>query len=308
MNPPVRLTRTMLFVPGSKPAMMAKAAAAEADAVCLDLEDSVVPGEKAASRGHVIRAFQEIDFGQRLRMLRVNALDTPYAYRDLVEVIEEAGHRVDVVMVPKVGSPGDVAFVDRLLAQIEAHRGLSRPIGLEAQIETAGGFLYAREIASASPRLEALIFGSGDYAASMRMPSTGIGELDRYDEAYPGHRWHAVMHTIVAAARAHGLRCMDGPFAAYRDSAGLDRACQIARALGFDGKQCIHPSQLRTVNARFSPSDEEVQHAKALVSAYESALAAGQGAATHDGRMIDAVNLRLAQAVLARHRLIEQRP
>ena len=304
MTVPARLTRSMLFVPGSKPAMMAKAAASEADAVCLDLEDSVVPDEKAPSRRHIVRALQELEFGARVRMLRINALDTPYAYRDLVDVVEEAGDRVDLVMVPKVGSPGDVAFVDRLLGQIEAHRGFTRRIGIEAQIESAQGFLYAREIAAASTRLEALIFGPGDFAASMRMPAANIGELDRHDELYPGHRWHAVMQTIVAAARANGLRCMDGPFAAYTDVAGLDRACLVARAMGFDGKQCIHPSQLATVNAVFSPSDEEVARAEAIVRAYEAAVAAGQGAATHDGRMIDAVSLRMARTILDRRRAV----
>ena len=307
MPVPVRLTRTMLFVPGSKPAMMAKAAASAADAVCLDLEDSVVAAEKAASRTHVVRALREIDFGRRVRIVRINALDTPYAYRDLVDVIEAAGDRVDLVMLPKAGSAADVGFVDTLLTQIEAARGFTTRIGIEAQIESARGFLYVREIAGASERLEALIFGPGDYAASMRMPTTSIGEFDRYDDLYPGHRWHAVMHAIVAAARAHGLRCIDGPFAAYQDTAGLDRACLVARALGFDGKQCIHPSQLATVNSVFSPTDEEVATAQALVQAYESTVAAGQGAATHDGRMIDAVNLRLAAAVLERRRVIDSR-
>jgi citrate lyase subunit beta/citryl-CoA lyase len=282
--------------------MIEKAAASAADAVCIDLEDSVVPDEKATSRSHVVRALQELDFGRRVRMVRINALDTAFAYRDLVEVIEDAGDRVDLVMVPKVGSAGDVAFVDRLLTQIEAHRGVTRRIGIEAQIESAQGFLYAREIAASSPRLEALIFGPGDFAASMRMPSTNIGEFDQHDDVYPGHRWHAVMQTIVAAARANGLRCMDGPYAAYQDTAGLDRAALIARSLGYDGKQCIHPSQLATVNAVFSPSDEEVKQAAAVVRAYAAAVAAGQGAASHDGRMIDAVSLRLAQTILARHR------
>jgi citrate lyase subunit beta/citryl-CoA lyase len=284
--------------------MMAKAAGSHADAVCLDLEDSVVPDEKAGSRRQVVRALHEIDFGRRVRLVRMNALDTPFAYRDLVEVIEDAGDRVDLVMVPKVGSPADLAFVDRLLTQIEAHCGLARRIGIEAQIETAQGYLYAREIAGASPRLEALIFGPGDYAASMRMPAASIGEPDRHDEIYPGHRWHAVMHTVVAAARANGLRCMDGPFAAYTDTAGLDRSCLIARALGFDGKQCIHPSQIPIVNSVFSPSDEDVASAGALVEAYESAVAAGRGAATHEGRMIDAASLRMARTLLERHRLI----
>ena len=152
-------------------------------------------------------------------------------------------------------------FVDTLLTQIEAHRGFARRIGIEAQIETAAGFLYAREIARASPRLEALIFGPGDYSASMQMPSSSIGEFDAHDEAYPGHRWHAVMHTIVAAARANGLRAMDGPYAAFQDAEGFARSCRIARSLGFDGKQCIHPAQLAAANAVFGPAAEEVAHA-----------------------------------------------
>ena len=276
MSIPIRLARSMLFVPGSKPAMFAKAAASEADMVCLDLEDSVVPGEKAASRTYIVRGLREVDFGRRTVILRINALDGPFAYRDLVDVVEEAGDRVDLVMIPKVGTPRDVVFVDMLLSQLEAHRNLRRRIGIEAQIETASGFVYLREIATASPRLESLIFGPGDFAASMQMPSANIGELDQHDQLYPGHRWHAVMQTIVAAARANGLRCVDGPYAAYQDAAGLDRMSLIARALGFDGKQCIHPSQIATVNAVFSPSDEEVAKAQAVVRAYDAASAAGQ--------------------------------
>jgi citrate lyase beta subunit len=300
-----RLTRSQLYVPASKPAMIQKAAACAADAVCIDLEDSVTPAEKASSRANVIHALKEIDFGRRIRMFRINALDTPFAYRDLVEVVEAAGDRLDVVMIPKAGSARDVEFVDTLLTQIEAHIRLTRPIGLEAQIETASGFLHAAEIAGASPRLEALIFGAGDYAASMRMPSSAIGEADEHDEIYPGHRWHAVMHTIVAAARANHLRCLDGPYAGYTDEAGLARACQIALAMGFDGKQCIHPAQLAAVNATFTPSLEEVTKAGAVLKAYEAAAAAGQGAATHDGRMIDAATLRMARTILERHRLIQ---
>jgi len=301
-----RLTRSQLYVPASKPAMIQKAAASAADAVCIDLEDSITLAEKASSRANVIRALKEIDFGRRIRMFRINALDTPFAYRDLVEVVEAAGDRLDVVMIPKAGSARDVEFVDTLLTQIEAHIRLTRPIGLEAQIETASGFLHAAEIAGASPRLEALIFGAGDYAASMRMPSSAIGEADEHDEVYPGHRWHAVMHTIVAAARANGLRCLDGPYAGYTDEAGLARACQIALAMGFDGKQCIHPAQLAAVNATFTPSLQEVTKAGAVLKAYEAAAAAGQGAATHDGRMIDAANLRMARTILERHRIINQ--
>lgn len=304
---PTRLMRSMLFVPASRPAMIAKAAASAADAVCLDLEDSVLPDEKVASRGNVVRALRELDFGPRVRMVRINSLDSEYADRDMMDVLEGAADLVDVVMIPKVGSAADVAFVDDVLTRIEDARGLTRRIGVEAQIESAAGFLYVREIASASSRLEGLIFGPGDFAASMQMPATAIGELDAHDAAYPGHRYHAVMLTIVAAARANGLRCMDGPYAGYTDTAGLVRACQIAVALGFDGKQCIHPGQLATVNAAFSPSEEEVARASALVTAYESAIAEGRGAASYQGRMIDAASLRIAQVILRRHDLSLQR-
>lgn len=294
------VSRSMLFVPASRPDMMAKAARSAADGVCLDLEDSVSAEEKGPGRVHVIRALQSIDFGRRVRIVRINALDTPFAYRDIVDVIEAAGAHVDLVMVPKVDAPRDLVFVETLLAQIESAKSLPRRIGIEAQIETARGFVNLREIAAASSRLDALIFGPGDYAASMRMPSTGIGERDSHDEAYPGHRWHAVMHMIVAAARAHDLRCMDGPYGAFRDADGLARACRTARAMGFDGKQCIHPAQLPIVNDVFSPSDAEVQQAQAIVDACAKAEAGGQGAAVHDGRMIDAASLRMARTILDR--------
>ena len=294
----------MLFVPASRPAMIPKAAASAADAVCIDLEDAVAPGEKPASRTHVVQALETIDFGRRVRMVRINGLDGPFAYRDLVEIVEVAGDRIDVIMIPKVGSPRDVVFVDMLLSQIEAHSRLQTRIGIEAQIETAAGYLHVKEIAESSSRLEALIFGAGDYAASMRMPSTAIGASDAYDESYPGHRWHAVMHTIVAAARVNRLRCMDGPYSGYTDAAGLERACRIAHVMGFDGKQCIHPAQLATVNSIFTPSEEEVAKAAAIVAAYARAVSEGQGAATHDGRMIDAANVRMARTTLERQRLI----
>lgn len=307
METPPRLIRSLLFVPASSPDLVAKAARSAADAVCLDLEDGVAPAAKAASRPAVVRALRETDFGGRVRVVRVNGPDTPWACRDLVEVVEAAGDHLDLLMLPKVESAFDVAFAARLLTQIEAHAGIRRPIGLEAQIESAAGFLRVGEIAGASPRLDALVFGAGDYAASLRMPSTGIGLRDAHDEGYPGHRWHAVMHAIVAAARAHGLRCLDGPHAAYRDIPGLREACGLARALGFDGKQCIHPAQVDPVNAAFSPSPDEVAWAEGVVAACARAEAAGQGAATHEGRMIDAATRRMAEGVLARRAQVEVR-
>jgi citrate lyase subunit beta/citryl-CoA lyase len=295
---PTRRERNMLFVPAARPAMIAKAAASAADAVCIDLEDSVPAGEKEACRANVVKALREIDFGTGTRMYRINAIDTHFAYRDLVDVVEAAGDRIDTIMLPKATSARDVHFVDTLLTQIEARQGFTRRIGIEAQIENAAGFVHLREIASASSRLECLIFGAGDYAASMRMPAAGIGTFDENDALYPGHRWHAVMHEIVANARANDLRCIDGPYSDFSDLAGFERACRIARAMGFDGKQCIHPTQLETAARVFTPSDAEVAHARRVVEAYDAAVAAGRGAVSLDGKMIDEANVRMARSVL----------
>jgi citrate lyase subunit beta/citryl-CoA lyase len=290
----------MLFVPAARWPMIEKAATSAADAVCLDLEDSVPDTEKAAARSNAVRAFRELDFGSRLRMLRINGLDGPFAYRDLIDTVEPTGDRIDLIMLPKAGAAKDVAFVDILLGQIERARGFANRIGIEAQIETAAGFVAIREISEASDRLEALIFGPGDYSASMRMPSANIGEADEHDALYPGHRWHAVMHAIVAHARARGLRAMDGPYAAYKDAAGFDKSCRIARAMGFDGKQCIHPGQLGAANTIFSPTEAEIAHAREIVAAYDSAVAEGRGSASWNGRMIDAANIRMARTILER--------
>lgn len=297
-TPHARLSRSMLFVPASRPDMIGKAARSEADAVCIDLEDAVAAGEKERSRALVVEALTTLDFGARTRIVRVNALDTPWTYRDVIDVVEPAGRFVDVIMLPKARSAANVHFIDQLLTQIEARCGIAHRIGIEAQVETASGFTNLRDIASASPRLEALIFGMGDYAASMHIPLASIGVEDAHDAAYGAHRWHAVMHSIVAHARASGLRCMDGPYANYKDEAGLARACGMARALGFDGKQCIHPSQLATVNVAFTPSIDEVAWARRVMEAYERAAAGGRGAVGSDGMMIDAANVRMAQSVL----------
>jgi citrate lyase subunit beta/citryl-CoA lyase len=290
----------MLFVPAVKWELIPKAASSDADAVCIDLEDSVPASEKEASRANVVRAFEELDFGRRARMMRMNGLDTPFAYRDLIDVVERVGDRIDLVMVPKASAAADVAFVSRLLDQIESHRRFARPIGLAVQIETAAGFLNVREIARASRRIEWLIFGQGDFAASMRMPAADIGTTDEHDALYPGHRWHSVMQTIIAAARANDLGCLDGPYAAFRDMSGFEHACKIARVLGFDGKQCIHPSQIATANAVFSPTAAEVEHARRIVAAYDAAAASGRGAVQLDGKMVDEANVRIARVVLDR--------
>jgi citrate lyase subunit beta/citryl-CoA lyase len=288
----------MLYVPASRWNMIEKAAASEADAICIDLEDAVAVDDKPTARASVVRAFRELNFDRKIRAYRINGLDTPFAYRDLVDVVEEAGDTIDVILLPKAHLPQDVKFVCMLLTQIEHAKGFTRRIGIEAQIESAKGFLWAREIADASPRMEALIFGPGDYSATMQMPVANIGELDENDQLYPGHRWHAVMHTVVAAARAYGLRAIDGPYAGYKDAAGLERMSRIARVMGFDGKQCIHPSQIPIVNGIFSPSAEEIAHAQAVVAAYDDAAKSGRGAVGRDGKMIDFANIRMARALL----------
>lgn len=307
--PTIRLARSMLYVPASRPDMIEKAARSQADAVCIDLEDSVTLDLKEASRANVVRALTTLDFGPRTTLVRINDLETRYFYRDIVEVVEPVGEALDCIMIPKVDRPDHIEFVSQLLEQLELNmpRRKGPQIGIEAQIETARGFLWLREIGSSSERLESLIFGSGDYAASMRMPLMSIGESDHHDAAYPGHRWHAVMHGIVASARANYLRAMDGPYADFKDTAGLERACRTARALGFDGKQCIHPAQVATVNAVFTPTPDEVIWAEAIMAEYEADLEEGRGAGQMHGKMVDAASIRIAEVTLNRAEMIAER-
>ena len=295
----VRVSRSVLAVPASNPKMAGKALASAADAVFLDLEDAVAPDEKADARKKVVHALTEFDWRGRPTLYRVNALDTPYFYRDLIEVVEEAGERLDSVLIPKAQRPEDLHACATLLSQLELATGLEPgKIRLEAQIESAEGLANADGIARATERLEALHFGPGDFAASLRMPYRSIGTMDEWDEAYPGHRFHYAMHRIVVAARAAGLRAIDGPVADYRDEEGLRKSCLLARSLGFDGKWCIHPAQLGVVNEVFSPTRKEVEWAQRVVAAYEEASAAGKGAISVDNQMVDAASIKMAQNTL----------
>ena len=279
--------------------MAEKALVSAADAVFLDLEDAVVPDEKADARGKIVRALKELDWRNRLTLYRANALDTPYFYRDVIEIVEGAGERLDALMVPKIQRPEDLHVVATLLYQIELSVGLEPGgIKIEAQLESAEGLVNVDGIARATQRLTALHFGPGDYAASVRMPQRSIGTMDEWDEVYPGHRFHYAMHRIVVAARAAGLRAVDGPVADHRDEEGLRESCLVARSLGFDGKWCIHPAQIETVNDVFSPTEEEVEWARKVVQAYEEANAAGRGAISVDGQMIDAASVRIARNTL----------
>jgi len=279
--------------------MVEKAIVSEADGVFMDLEDAVAPDSKAGARGDVVGALRELDPVGRRTIYRVNALDTGWFYRDLIEVVEKAGEHLDAVLLPKIQRPEDVHVAATLLTQLEIACGLEKGrIKLEVQIETAEGLVNIDAIAQASDRLEALHFGPGDFAASLRMPQTSIGTMDEWDEAYPGHRFGYVMQRIVVAARAAGLRALDGPVADYGDEEGLRKSCLLARSLGFDGKWCIHPAQIPIVNEVFSPTEAEVQWAKKVVAAYEEANAAGSGAVSVDGMMVDAASVRMAWGML----------
>jgi citrate lyase subunit beta / citryl-CoA lyase len=295
----VRASRSLLAVPASNLEMAGKALASAADSVFLDLEDAVAPDEKAGARKEVVRALMELDWQTRPTLYRANALDTPYFYRDLIEVVERAGDRLDKVLIPKVQRPEDLHVAATLLSQIELAVGLEPgKVRIEGQIESAEGLVNIHGIARATDRLEALHFGPGDFAASLRMPYRSIGAMDEWDETYPGHRFHHAMQRIVVAARAAGLRAVDGPLADYRDEEGLRQSCLIARSLGFDGKWCIHPAQIEAVNEIFSPTEREIEWAKKVVRAYEGASAAGTGAVSVDGQMIDAASIKLARNTL----------
>ncbi len=292
--------RSVLVCPATNRRMVEKAVASDADIALPDLEDALTPDEKAAGREAVAAAFRDLDWGGKPRAFRVNAVSTPWCWRDIAEVVGASEGRVDLIVVPKVDDAAEVAFVDLLLRQLEADYGIAAPISLHVQIETARGLARCREIAQASRRVAALVFGPGDYAASVGAPMAAIGMPDRYDAAYPGHRWGYAMHEILVAARAAGVLAIDGPYADFRDEPGLRRSAERARALGYDGKWCIHPAQVAACNEVFSPTAEEIAAARALLAAFADSVAAGRGALTHAGVMIDMASVRLAESVLAR--------
>ena len=292
-----RLQRSTLAVPGSQPQMFQKAAESEADVVFLDLEDAVAPADKEQARLNVIKALLEIDWkgAGKTVMVRLNGIDTHYFYRDVVDVIEQAGHRLDLVLIPKVGVPADVYLTDALLTQIEAARGIPHRIGIEVLIETALGMANVEAIAQSSKRLEAMHFGVADFAASVRARTVSIGGLN---PDYPGDQWHAGLARMTVACRAYGLRAIDGPFGDFKDPDGFMAAARRDAALGLEGKWAIHPSQIPLCNEVFSPPAAEVDRAKRILVALGEAARAGRGAAQLDGRMIDAASARMAQVVV----------
>lgn len=292
-----RLQRSTLAVPGSQPQMFQKALESEADVVFLDLEDAVAPADKEAARVNVVAALNELDWrgAGKTVMVRLNGIDTHYFYRDVVDVVEQAGHRLDLVLVPKVGVPADVYLTDALLTQIEAACRIPHRIGIEVLIETALGMANVEAIAQSSRRLEAMHFGVADYAASVRARTVSIGGLN---PDYPGDQWHAALSRMTVACRAYGLRAIDGPFGDFKDPEGYRAAARRDAALGLEGKWAIHPSQIALANEVFSPPPAEVDRARRILVALDEAAREGRGAAQLDGKMIDAASARMAQVVV----------
>jgi len=309
----VRLTRSELAVPGVNPALFEKAAKSAADVIFLDLEDAVAPDDKPQARKNVVAALNDIDWGRKVMAVRINGLDTHYMYRDVVDLVEHCP-RLDMLVIPKVGVPADVYALDMLVTQIEQAQGRdkrgSKRIGFEVLIETALGLANVEAIAQSSRRLEALAFGSGDFAASTRARTTIIGGLHpeygvlsdvdaqgrrEYHQADP---WHAAQVRILVACRAYGLRPIDGPYGDFKDAEGYLAASRRVAALGYEGKWAIHPTQIAAANAVFSPSPEEVAKARRIVDAMAQAAREGKGAVQVDGRLVDLANIRMAQNLL----------
>jgi citrate lyase subunit beta / citryl-CoA lyase len=300
MTRPFRLRRSELSTPGSNPEMIVKAAAGAADLVFLDLEDAVAPALKVPARKHVIEGLNSLDWGKKTRAVRINGTHTHWCYEDTVEVVSGAGANLDVIIVPKVKAPRDVWFIDTLLTQLEAEHGLEPGrIGLELLIEEAEALARVEEIAGCCQRVEALILGFGDFSASqgMRLSLHGKGP-----GKYPGDAWSYHRNRMIIAARANGIDAIDGPFGDFRDDEGYRTEASWASALGAVGKWAIHPSQVPLANDVFSPTAAEIARAQKMVEQVRAAEAAGTGAASAGGVMIDAATARIFEVILERAR------
>jgi len=303
-----RLNRSELAVPGSNYRFIEKAADSDVDVVFLDLEDAVAPDDKPQARKNIVKALNEVDFGKKSVSVRINGLDTHYMYRDVVDIIEQGGERLDLIMIPKVGTAADVYAVDMLATQVEDAVGRKKRLGFELIIETALGMANVDAISGASKRLESLHFGVADYAASTRARTTVIGGpnphygvlTDKTDDGAPrdyhwGDMWHYAIARMVVAARANGLRPIDGPFGDFSDPEGYKAQAYRAAVLGCEGKWAIHPSQVALANEVYSPSEEEIAKAKRILEAMEQAQAEGKGAVSLDGRLIDIASIKQAE-------------
>jgi malyl-CoA/(S)-citramalyl-CoA lyase len=306
-----RLHRSELAVPGTDPALFKKAAQSNADVIFLDCEDAVAPDDKEKARKNIIAGLNEVDWGSKTMMVRINGLDTHYMYRDVVDIVE-ACPRLDMILIPKVGVAPDVYAVDMLVTQIEAAKQRDKRIGFAVLIETALGMANVETIAQASRRLEAMSFGVADYAASTRARTTVIGGVNKdsgvlTDKDADGTRqyfwtdpWHAAQTRMLVACRAYGLRPIDGPFGDFKDPDGYIAAANRAAVLGYEGKWAIHPSQIDLANQVFTPSDAEVTKARRILEAMTQAAKDGRGAVSLDGRLIDMASIRMAQALIAK--------
>lgn len=312
--PVARPNRCQLFGPGSRPELFAKMAKSAADVLNLDLEDSVSPADKPAARAAIVRALNEVDFGNKTVSVRINGLDTPFWHRDVIDVVGEGGDRLDLIMIPKVGCAEDMYAVDALVTAVEAETGRQKPIGFEIIIETAAGAQNVDTIAAATPRLQSMSFGVADYAASMGMAVTGIGGTqtdyamlanDESRAATPVDPWHYPIVRMVAACRQHGVLPVDGPFGDFSDAAGYRAQAMRSQVLGCVGKWAIHPKQIELANDVFTPSDGIVAAARRILAAMAQAEATGQGAAVLDGKLIDLASVRQAQLIVRQRGLIE---
>jgi citrate lyase subunit beta/citryl-CoA lyase len=294
-NAPRRARRSQLSVPGSSEKMLEKAAQSAADHVFCDLEDAVAPAVKVEARRKVAWALNNLDWGQKVRCVRINDVTTEWCHDDIINIVEQAGANLDTIMLTKPYTAADVIFLDRMLGQLEKKLKLERRIGIEVLIEEVQALQNVEEISRSTDRMECLIFGMGDYSASQGIDTREIGAADG---AYPGDIFHFARFRMTMAARAAGLDAVDGPFANFRDEAGYRREAARARALGMVGKWAIHPAQIAPALEVFSPSDKEIARARRLETAYREAEAKGLGAAQVDGVMIDVVVLRMVRNTL----------
>ncbi len=307
---PARPNRCQLFGPGSRPALFKKMAASAADVINLDLEDSVAPDDKPEARRNIIAAIGDIDWGKKTLSVRINGLDTPFWYRDVVDLLENASDRLDQIMIPKVGCAADIYAVDALVSSIEAAKGRRRRISLEVIIETAAGIAHVEEIAAASPRLQAMSLGAADFAASMGMQTTGIGGTqDNYYMVRDGQKywpdpWHWAQAAIVAACRTHGVLPVDGPFGDFSDDEGFRAQALRSATLGMVGKWAIHPKQVALANEVFTPSEAAVAEAREILAAMAEAQRTGQGAAVYKGRLVDLASIRQAEVIVRQAEMI----
>lgn len=307
---PARPNRCQLFGPASNTKLFAKMAASAADVINIDLEDSVAPSDKEMARANAIEAINAVDWGTKYLSVRINGLDTPYWYRDVVDLLEQAGDRLDQIMIPKVGCAEDIYAVDALVTAIERAKGRTKPISFEVIIESAAGIAHAEEIAAASPRLQAMSLGAADFAASMGMQTTGIGGTQenyymlREGAQHWSDPWHWAQAKIVAACRTHGVLPVDGPFGDFSDDAGYIAQARRSATLGMVGKWAIHPKQIALANEVFTPSEDAVSEAREILAAMEEAKAKGEGATVYKGRLVDIASIKQAEVIVAQAELI----